>query len=292
MDCDYIPFSDLLSEIVDNRGKTCPTSKAGIPLIATNCIHNDSLYPTYEKIRFVSEETYENWFRGHPKPGDMILVLKGTYMGKLCLVPDPVDFCIAQDMVAVRADETRVYPKYLFSLLRSQKIQNQIERMQVGTLIPHFKKGDFDKLLLPVPDIETQKLIGDLYFNISLKIELNRRMSKNLEALAKAIFKSWFIDFDPITSKAENRNPALIEQEIATLFPDTFDDTEMGFIPTGWKFRVLGEILDVIETGSRPKGGVNNILMACLALVQKASLVWVSLTTRKQSSYHWNIIRG
>ena len=140
MEINYLPFTDLLSDIIDNRGRSCPTVESGIPLIATNCIKNDMLYPAYEKIRYVSKNTYDTWFRGHPKPGDLIFVTKGT-PGCVCMVPNPINFCIAQDMVAVRADNTKVYPKYLFAILRSKEIQRQIENMHVGTLIPHFKKG-------------------------------------------------------------------------------------------------------------------------------------------------------
>jgi type I restriction enzyme, S subunit len=193
MNGEEIPFSELLSNVVDNRGKTCPTADKGIPLIATNCIRNELLYPTYEKARYVSQETYDTWFRGHPQPGDILFVNKAT-PGRVCLVPDPVDFCIAQDMVAIRADDKKVYPKFLFALLRSPAVQSQIEQMHVGTLIPHFKKGDFNKLLLPIPDRKLQEFIGDIYFTLSAKIELNRRMNETLEALAQTLFKSWFVD--------------------------------------------------------------------------------------------------
>jgi len=132
MKLDWISFSDLLLHVVDNRGRTCPTADSGMPLIATNCIRNDLLYPVYEKVRFVTDDTYRNWFRGHPEPGDIILVTKGT-PGRVCLVPEPVDFCIAQDMVAIRANPDRVYPRFLFALLRSPEVQQQIENMHVGS---------------------------------------------------------------------------------------------------------------------------------------------------------------
>jgi len=173
MEAERIPFSELLDEVIDNRGKTCPTAKSGVPLIATNCIRNELLYPTYDKVRFVSKETYDTWFRGHPRPGDIIFVNKAT-PGRVCLVPDPVDFCIAQDMVAVRANEKKVYPKFLFALLRSPAVQAKIGQMHVGTLIPHFKKGDFDKLLLPIPKRKVQEFVGDNYFVLSAKIDVNR----------------------------------------------------------------------------------------------------------------------
>jgi type I restriction enzyme S subunit len=197
MEINHLPFSELLSEIVDNRGKTCPTTNFGIPLIATNCVKNQSIYPSYEKVRYVSQEIYDTWFRGHPKPGDLIFVTKGS-PGQVCMVPEPIDFCIAQDMVAIRADNKKVYPKYLFAMLRSNEVQSLIENMHVGTLIPHFKKGDFDKLLLPVPDRKTQESIGDYYFDFSAKIELNRRMNATLEAMARAVFRQWFVENEEV----------------------------------------------------------------------------------------------
>jgi type I restriction enzyme, S subunit len=240
MGFETVAFSQLLREIVDNRGRTCPTADRGILLIATNCIRNELLYPTYEKARFVSQDTYSTWFRGHPKPGDILFVNKAT-PGRVCLVPDPVDFCIAQDMVAVRADRTKVYPKYLLAALRSSIVQEQVAQMHVGSLIPHFKKGDFDKLRIPVPSSEEQQFIGDIYFDLSAKIDLNRRMNETLEGMARALFKSWFVDFDPVRAKADNRDPGL-PKHVADLFPDRFLETELGEIPEGWGLGTLADM--------------------------------------------------
>jgi len=190
---DFQPFGQLLENVVDNRGRPCPTAESGLPLIATNCISNDSLYPKFEKVRYVDDETYENWFRGHPESGDMIFVLKGT-PGRVAWVPNPVGFCIAQDMVAIRADASKIYPKYLFATLRSKTIQQEIEGLHVGTLIPHFKKGDFDELQIPIIEPRIQEYIGDQYFNISLKIDLLQRQNATLEALAQTLFRQWFVE--------------------------------------------------------------------------------------------------
>jgi type I restriction enzyme S subunit len=258
MTVEEYPFSELLSVVIDNRGKTCPTADSGIPLIATNCIRNEQLYPTYDKVRFVSHETHSNWFRGHPLPGDIIFVNKAT-PGRVCLVPDPVDFCIAQDMVAVRANPKRVYPNYLFAVLRSPAVQEKISQMHVGTLIPHFKKGDFDKLLLPVPERNIQEFIGDTYFTLSAKIELNRRMNATLEAMAQALFQSWFVDFDPVRAKLDGRKPVGMDEATAALFPEHLENSPIGKKPVGWEVTVLENVLAVLETGGRPKGGVGGI---------------------------------
>ena len=190
---DYLPFGKLLKDVVDNRGKTCPIAETGIALIATNCISNDQLYPEFINVRYVSDETYQTWFRGHPLPGDMIFVVKGT-PGRVAWVPNPVNFCIAQDMVAIRADESKIYPKYLFAVLRSKTIQQEIEGLHVGTLIPHFKKGDFDNLQIPVVEPKLQRYIGDQYFNLSLKIDLLNLENQTLEALGQTLFRQWFVE--------------------------------------------------------------------------------------------------
>jgi type I restriction enzyme, S subunit len=236
-----VPFQDLLSNVVDNRGKTCPTAEEGIPLIATNCIKNDSLFPSFEKVRFISQDTYDNWFRGHPMPEDLLFVTKGS-PGRTCWVENPVTYCIAQDMLAIRADKSIILPKYLLALLRSSTVQQGIDNLHVGTLIPHFKKGDFDKLIIRInKNKEIQEFIGDLYFKMSMKIHLNQQINQTLESIAQTIFKSWFVDFDPVKAKMEGRKPEGMDAEIAALFPSILAGSEIGMIPEGWEWKPLYE---------------------------------------------------
>lgn len=246
----FTPITSLLSEVIDNRGRTCPTAEIGIPLIATNCIGNENLYPVKKNIRHVSLETYNTWFRGHPEPGDVIFVNKGT-PGRVCLVPDPIDFCIAQDMVSLRVNE-HINNLYLLAAIRSPQVQNQIQQMQVGTMIPHFKKGDFEKLLIPMRDMPTQRAIGKIYFELSQKIDVNERTSKTLEEIAQTIFKSWFIDFDPVKSKMAGEKPESMDAATAALFPDFMEESELGLIPKGWQAETIQNICDSLVNGSTP----------------------------------------
>lgn len=197
-----IALADCLAFVVDNRGKSAPLEDQGIPLIATNCISNENTYPVYERVRYVSEDTFNNWFRSHPLPGDVILTTKGSKNGAVCLVPSPVEFCIAQDMVALRANKAVIDPLYLFAILRSKVVQDRIKNLNVDSVIPHFKKTDFDKLFLPYPSRKTQEFIGRFYFYFCEKIELNRQINTTLESMAQALFKSWFVDFDPVIDNA------------------------------------------------------------------------------------------
>jgi len=249
-----ITLEDALEFVVDNRGKTVPVSDLGVALIATNCVSNNNLYPEHINVRHVAQETYNNWFRSHPQPNDILLTNKGSKNGAVCLVPDPVDFCIAQDMVALRADRSKIDPSYLFAALRSPNIQAQIKQLNVDSVIPHFKKTDFDKLYIPLPAEDEQKQIGSIYLNFSKKIELNRQMNATLEGMAQALFKSWFVDFDPVidnalaagnpipdalAARAEIRGQLLADgranREAAKPFPAAFHFTEeLGWIPEGW----------------------------------------------------------
>lgn len=190
------PLPDLLEFIVDNRGKTVPTvsqeEACEIVLIATNCIRNENLYPVYEKVRYISRDTYENWFRAHPQSGDIIFVNKGT-PGRVCFCPEHIDFCIAQDMMAFRADSSQLYNKYLLALLRSRELQEQIRITSVGDTIPHFKKEFLKELAIPLPPLSIQHIIGDYYFTLSEKIELNNRINANLEQQAQTIYQEYIV---------------------------------------------------------------------------------------------------
>ena len=181
------PLPELLDFIVDNRGKTVPTvsqeEACEIVLIATNCIRNENLYPVYEKVRYISKETYEKWFRAHPISGDIIFVNKGT-PGRTCFCPENIDFCIAQDMMAFRVNSSVLYNKYLLAVLRSREMQEQIRITSVGDTIPHFKKEFLKELTIPLPPMDVQQIIGDYYFKLSEKIELNKKINENLRLQA------------------------------------------------------------------------------------------------------------
>lgn len=223
-------FNELIINIVDNRGKTAPVSENGIPLIATNCIKEIGLYPIKENLRFVSKETYDNWFRGHPKPNDIIIVNKGT-PGMVCLVPDPVDFCFAQDMVSVRPDVNKIYGKFLFAFMRSRRFKHEVDSLNVGTTIPHLKKTYFPMLKIPIPPPNEQKIIGDVYYNLCYKIELNHQMNLNLESIGQTLFKHWFIDFEFPNDKGKpyksSGGEMIYSEELKKEIPKTWTE---GFI--------------------------------------------------------------
>jgi type I restriction enzyme S subunit len=110
------------------------------------------------------------------------------------------------------------------------------------------------RLTIPVPDWDTQVSIGKSLLDLDRKIELNRRMAATLEEMARAIFKSWFIDFDPVHAKAAGR-PTHLPPEIDALFPDSFEDSGFGSIPRGWEMAKIKDLCDILVNGSTPSRG-------------------------------------
>ena len=98
------------------------------------------------------------------------------------------------------------------------------------------------------PTLKEQRAIAHILGTLDDKIELNRRMSTTLEAMARAIFKSWFVDFDPVRAKAEGRDPGL-PADVAALFPDSFEDSELGEFPKGWRVCRIEDIAERVAMG-------------------------------------------
>ena len=243
----YFEIQELVEAIIDNRGKTVPTSENGIPLIATNCIKHSSIFPTFENIRYINQETYDNWFRAHLKPNDILFVNKGT-PGRCCIVPNPVNFVAAQDMVGLRFKK-HLNPYYMLAVLRSKEIQNTIENNHVGLVIAHFRKKELVKLKLPILEETIRNKIGDFYEIISKKIELNNRINAELEAMAKTLYDYWFVQFDFPNEEAKPYKSSGGKM--------VYNETLKREIPKGWEVKKLEEIEEKIVTGKTPSTKVS-----------------------------------
>lgn len=252
---EWVPLSSVLSAIVDNRGKSVPTVESGFPLIATNCIKETRIYPTFENIRYVSKETLNTWFRAHLEPNDILFVNKGT-PGRVCLVPDPVSFCAAQDMIGFRVDSSKIDYRYLFAFLRSDWVKQTIANNHVGLVIPHFRKQDLDTLSVPMPSRSEQEKIGELYLQLSEKIEINHRINSELEGMAKLLYDYWFVQYDFPLSAAQAAalgKPHLTGQPYRTSGgPMVYDEKFKREIPQGWEVKKLCEMESNIITGKTP----------------------------------------
>ena len=135
-------------------------------------------------------------------------------------------------------------PTFFFYLLRYLKPSFVgIARNKQTTGLGHVTKRDLEHIEAAYPSLSEQHAIAHILGTLDDRIELNRRMNETLEAIARALFKSWFVDFDPVRAKAERRDPDL-PMPLANLFPDSFENSELGEIPTGWEPGKLGDVLE------------------------------------------------
>jgi type I restriction enzyme S subunit len=121
--------------------------------------------------------------------------------------------------------------------------------------------------VITIPPIEVQRAIAAVLGTLDDKIELNRRMNATLESMARALFQSWFIDFDPVRAKLDNRHPTGMDAETAALFPDSFQDSELGHIPLGWKVGVMDELTNFViggDWGSTEPNDVETVGCYCI----------------------------
>ena len=134
-----------------------------------------------------------------------------------------------------------------------------------------FSANCFEHLYVHIPPVSTQFLVSRILGSLDDKIELNSKINQTLEQMAQALFKSWFVDFDPVRAKMEGRDTGL-PQHIADLFPDRLVDSELGKIPEGWEIETLGRINLESESGKRPKGGIDKKLNSGIPSVGAESI--------------------
>jgi type I restriction enzyme S subunit len=134
--------------------------------------------------------------------------------------------------VPLKADEFST--EYLYNIYRVQKYRRKVAYGDTGTTVRRISNDNFAEQLVPLPDLKTQESINEVISLIDQQIENNKSLAKNLEALAQAIFRSWFVDFEPVHAKSRREKPFGMDDEIASLFSDSFYSSEVGDIPKGW----------------------------------------------------------
>jgi len=241
-------FGQVSIQIIDgDRGKNYP--KQGEIKKEGYCLFLDTKnVPGYkfnfQDCGFISREKDEVLRKGKLERGDIVLTTRGT-VGNVALYDENVNFehiRINSGMVIIRNDKDLFDTKFLHLLLRSPIIKNQFLSISTGSAQPQLPIRDLKKVNLVIPPISEQKAIAKILSSLDDKIELNERMNKTLEAIAQAIFKHWFIDFEfprTLLEKGDNRGYKSSGGEMEY-------NEELGKeIPKGWKVRTMGDILEL-----------------------------------------------
>ncbi len=241
---------DFCEAIVDCEHKTAQEVEYGIPSIRTTDIKNGRI--DFTNAKKVSEETYRQWTaRLEPRLGDLILAREAP-VGEVGIIPKGQRACLGQRTVLIRTDEMRLHSRFLQYLLITPAMRHEIQSRSEGSVVPHLNMSAIRMFKLPpLPPIAEQKRIAHILGTLDDKIELNRRMNETLEAMARALFKSWFVDFDPVRAKAAGRKPEGIDADTAALFPSEFEDSELGKIPKGWRVGTFNNIIERLSVGEK-----------------------------------------
>jgi len=205
---------------------------------------------------YVSHQTAATVPEWMTQEGDVLIAMTG-YVGEVALVRAGEKYLINQRVGRFDfLDDSPVVPEYFFYYLRQPDIRSQLETMARGSAQPNLSANDAAKLCVPVPPEEEQRAIAHILGTLDDKIELNREQNETLEAMASALFKAWFVDFDPVRAKMEGRwqrgqsLPGL-PAHLYDLFPDRLVESELGEIPEGWRHSTIGAEVTVCG-GSTP----------------------------------------
>ena len=241
-------LEDICETIVDCEHKTAPTVPEGYPLVRTTDIKNGRII--LEGANRVSEEVYGAWTRRRqPRPGDLILAREAP-VGEVGLVPEGVRPVLGQRTVLISPDRSKVSTRYLHYLLLSPFMRHELEVRSAGSTVPHLNMADIRNLELPeLPALPTQNRVGETLGALDDKIENNRKTAATLEEMARALYRSWFVDFDPIHAKAAGEKPAHMDEATAALFPDRFGGDGL---PEGWSLGQVQDLCKSVSSGGTP----------------------------------------
>ncbi|MGV0953674.1 MAG: restriction endonuclease subunit S [Fluviibacter sp.] len=183
--------------------------------------------------------------RAVPQAGDIVITREAP-MGDVCQIPAGLKCCLGQRQVLLRPDPTKVSSRYLLYALQSPYLQHQIGWNEgTGSTVSNLRIPVLEALKVPMPCMATQQVIADVLGALDDRITLLRETNATLESIAQALFKSWFVDFDPVRAKMDGRVPEGMDEATLALFPDSFEESELGLVPRGWRIGSLGSELKI-----------------------------------------------
>ena len=190
------------------------------------------------------ESVVKRWDQFRLELGDVLLSTSAS-LGRIAVVGEEGIGAIPYTgIIRMRPRYTTVHGPFIRYLLEGPDFQQQCEIVGVGSVIRHFGPMHLRQMTLKVPPLPDQRAIAHVLGTLDDKIELNRRMNRTLEEMARAIFQDWFVDFGPTRAKMESLDPYL-PPELWGLFPDQLVYSEMGEIPEGWEIKNLGQVVEV-----------------------------------------------
>ena len=260
---------------------------SGVPVIRGTNISDTRAFSG--DFVFVSEDLADSLRSCNVHADDLVFPHRGA-IGEVAIVPADGfgRYMLSTSLMKLTCDKQRVDPRFVFYFFRSEAGRHALlqNASTVGTPGIGQPLTSLRSIKIPVPPMAEQRRIAHILGTLDDKIELNRRMNETLEEMARALFKSWFVDFDPVRAKAENRDSGL-PKHLADLFPDHLVDSELGPIPEGWSMVPFSETVSVASGGtpktSEPDYWSGDIPWFSVADTPAQSDVWVTRTQKTVS---------
>lgn len=245
----------------------------GVPVVPTEAIGWRRL--NSDGVPRISLDKADQLSRHRLKHGDILFARRGIQATGLSAIVEAkhANWICGTGAILLRLQTEEIDRVFLSFLLIDNKTRQWLQSHAVGAVMPNLNEGVLRRLPLRIPPLSEQRRIADILGKLDDKIELNRRMNKTMEAMARRLFKSWFVDFAPVHAKATLRhhhpklsNPDLshralpdMDPKIAEIFPDEFEDSELGSIPMGWKMSAVENIATLEKSTVTPSSFPNEI---------------------------------
>ena len=233
--------------LIDCDHRTPPAVAEGFPYIAIPQLKDGHV--DLNGARRIAPADYFEWTKKLKPRAHDVIVVRRCNSGDSALVPVGLDCAIGQNLVVLRSNGAAIEPTFLRWLVRGPDWWDQVAKfINVGAVFDSLRCRDIPNFELTVPPLTDQRAIAALLNSLDDRIALLRETNATLEAIAQALFKSWFVDFDPVRAKQQGLALVGIDETTAGMFPDSFDESTLGLVPKGWPVQTLEDVL-VLQRG-------------------------------------------
>ncbi|MDF1653139.1 restriction endonuclease subunit S, partial [Pseudomonas aeruginosa] len=211
---------------------------SGVPVIRGSNLSADASTRLIDAdLVFVSQEKASEFQRSVARRGDLVFTCWGTInqVGVIDGRSKFESYIVSNKQMKLTVDPVKADHRFIYYVFSGPVKQSEILDNGIGSSVPGFNLGQLRQHEVLLPPLEEQKRIADFLETLDDRIVLLRETNATLEAIAQALFKSWFVDFDPVRAKAEGRQPEGMDAATAALFPDSFEESDLGTVPNGWR---------------------------------------------------------
>ena len=233
MEWKEVTLGEITNLVIDYRGKTplklgSSWSDSGYRALSAKNIKTGQIVAE-DSIRFVDEKLYRKWMKDEVKKGDILITSEAPF-GQIYYWDSDEKIVLSQRLFDVRLND-EVCHKYVYYFMTSHRYQKDLEGRATGTTVTGLRQPELLKSTILLPPLSAQRSISSILSSLDRKIELNNKINADLEEMAQAIFKNWFVDFEP--------------------FKDgKFVNSELGMIPEGWKIGTLTDVIKLMPGGT------------------------------------------